>query len=146
MGMKVLPTAWDRKVRGLPPPKKRASKRVPRETEADIQIKVVQYLIDRNVQVVHVPNEDVTGMRTFAQWKFLEKMGTLKGMPDLLIFHDPPLRPEVFVVGIELKRSRAEEATPEQLDFLRWLNGKKQIGEVCYGFEHTMEFLHSLGW
>ena len=74
--------------------------------------------------------------------------GRWAGMPDLLIFDPPPLRPDCFATALEMKR---EDARPSDLreDQLRWLTilgDRGWAAVVGLGANDALTKLRQLGY
>ncbi len=62
-------------------------------------------------------------------------MGTSKGFPDFIIFVGAK------VVFIEMKRTEGGRASPEQKDWIDFLQKAGHPASICEGFEEAKEFL-----
>lgn len=82
----------------------------------------------------HVPNGEFRHPATAGR---LATMGVRRGVPDVLIpciAHDAGADKTYVGLAIELKRSdRSNHTTPEQDDWLAWLDSQEWRSVVCYG-------------
>jgi hypothetical protein len=82
-------------------------------TETQIHIAIVKELRSRGLLLLHCPNE---GYRTPSEASRLRAMGVSAGVPDLLVFTDPP-------IAMEVKTPRGK-LTDRQLEWLEALQAK----------------------
>lgn len=108
-------------------------------TEDQEQIALAQYLDARKLAWCHVPNG---GSRNVIEATKLKRMGTRRGIPDVLIF-DPCLWCESHYVGIaiELKRVKGGRVTPEQDAWHHALEERGWLVRVCKGAGEAIDFI-----
>jgi hypothetical protein len=110
--------------------------------------RLVSTLRANNIFFTGVPN---AGRRTVDEGKRLVAEGMTKGTPDLLIFTPPPAHPGASGTAIELKRPPHPAYTPAkaseaQLAFLGELEANNWKVNVCWGYDHAIWWLKSLGY
>lgn len=92
----------------------------------------------------HVPNG---GARRKVEAARMTAIGVKPGVPDILIFRRPPLRPEARGVAIELKRQRGSRTTSAQEDWLRELrDAHGWVVCVARGWDAARQWLEGLGF
>lgn len=80
------------------------------------------------VRIFAIPNG---GWRSKATAMKLKVEGVARGVPDLFV-------PQ-FNLWIEMKRVKGGRLSPEQRDWIRYLDEVGNTVLVCYGHEHAME-------
>jgi len=90
-------------------------------TEAEEQIKFVQYLRLKNLPHFRVPNETFT--RSWRQKSMNKALGVSKGVPDLFVIVGGCL------VAIEMKRTKGSVTSPEQKI---WNSRLNKVGVPAY--------------
>lgn len=91
----------------------------------------------------HVPNGGRRDPREAAR---MAGQGVKAGVPDLLIFRRPPLRPEARGVAIELKRRRGGRVSVEQCAWLAALDAEGWATTTARGWDEARAFLEGLGF
>ena len=99
----------------------------PLTTEDDEQITVMQYCELKHIIAVHIPNES---KRSLAYGAKMKRMGLSKGFPDLLF---PTPNNGFHGLYIEFKRDKTCKPTPEQVEWINYLNEQGYRAVVCYG-------------
>lgn len=98
---------------------------------------------DGSVKWTHPPNGGNRDKITAAK---LKGHGVKRGVPDVLIFGSPPNYPESPGAAIELKRREGGITSPEQKEWLEYLENRGWCCAVCRGWEEARRFLGELGW
>lgn len=114
-------------------PKKVAGQRV---TEDEVQEAVIQYCQLCKIKVVHIPNE---GQRSKSYGGRLKRLGMSPGFPDLSF--PTPLN-SYHGLYIELKRDEKAKPTPEQLEWIEYLNKQGYYATVCYGVAQAIKVIN----
>lgn len=83
-------------------------------TEAEEQIRFVQYLRLKNLAHFRVPNETYT--KSWRQKNMNKALGVSKGVPDIFVIVANKL------IAIEMKRTKGSQTSPEQKVWLSRLN------------------------
>ena len=114
-------------------------------TELSEQIVVVRALRKAGIVFAAVPNG---GRRDVREGRMLKASGVVAGVPDILIFSRPPLRPDKCGVALEMKRSngRPSDVSKSQR---QWLADLEALGWMClvgYGAQNTFEGLRKMGF
>ena len=128
--------------------KKSVQKRTPREiidvseTEHEAQTRVVRVLTRLGVVFCAVPNG---GFRQKLSAVRLKREGVVSGVPDLLIFTPPPLRPDVRGVAIEMKTVKGR-LSDKQKAFIKKLEDCHWVCFVCRGSDEALKLLTVLGY
>ena len=114
-------------------------------TEAEEQIALFTWLDAHKAQhpalawAFHVPNGEFRHPATAGR---LRAMGVKRGTPDILlpcIAHDAEADKTYVGLAIELKRAdRSNHTTPEQDDWLAWLDSQDWRCVVCYGAQEAI--------
>lgn len=104
---------------------------------------VVKWLRALGIRVVHVPNG---GKRDIVTAVRLKDAGVQAGVPDLLIFKRPPIRPTMVGVAIEMKRAKGGRVSDAQQDWLDYLVTEGWHTMVCHGADDAMLQLKMLGY
>jgi len=73
------------------------------------------------------------GARSASTGAMLRAEGCVKGIPDIFI---PELK-----LFIEMKKAEGGRVSPEQLDWLQYLNSVGYTAKVCHGFEDAKAFI-----
>lgn len=100
-----------------------------RPTEDQVQETVVEYCEALGFVCVHIPNESKRSQSYGAKMK---RMGLRKGFPDLFL---PTARQGYHGLFIELKRDRHSHPTPEQMEWVAYLNKSGYYAVVAYGVD-----------
>lgn len=109
--------------------KLRAVEKVPSETYE--QIKLVQWLEKMGLRFYAVPNG---GSRPIVEAVKFKRSGVKAGVPDLCL----PFPSGVYHgLYIELKRVKGGTVSPEQREWIEYLNGVGYYAMVCKGFEEA---------
>lgn len=97
--------------------------------EADEQKDLFQMCSESNIEMVHIPNE---AKRSAAVANELKKEGLRKGFPDNFF---PYAVGKYHGLFIEMKRqdASASRVSPEQTEWINYLNQKGYCAKVCYG-------------
>lgn len=106
-------------------------------TEDAEQETVIEYCILKGIEVVHIPNES---KRSPAYGAKMKRMGLRKGFPDLSF---PTPRKGYHGLYIELKRDKTCKPTPEQWEWINYLNEQGYRAAVCYG---AGEAIDEINW
>ncbi len=114
-------------------------------TELSEQIEVVRCLRAAGVLFAAVPNG---GRRDRREAALLKKSGVRAGVPDLLIFDSPPMRPQKRGVALEMKREGASPSavSPAQREWLDALSERGWVGMVGRGAADALKQLRELGY
>lgn len=101
------------------------------------QLDVVRYLTLKKVRFHHSPNGGKRHMKTAVEMKAL---GVSPGFPDLIVFpaDDAP-------IAIEMKRVKGSTTSPEQKEWLSFLNGQGWRVCVAFGSGQAIDFLQECG-
>lgn len=105
-------------------PKSPAGQRI---TEDEVQEAIIEYCQLCKIKVVHIPNE---GKRSKSYGGKLKKLGMSNGFPDL---HFPKALNGYHGLYIELKRDEQAKPTPEQAEWVEYLNSQGYYAVICYG-------------
>jgi hypothetical protein len=111
-------------------------------TEEVEQIRFVAWLRNKKIRFASFPNGR-TSAREGARYKAL---GQSPGMVDLII---PYISPSKGYGGlyIEMKRVKGGVVSPEQKEWLEWLNANGSFAVVCKGFEEAKKVVEAyFGW
>lgn len=111
--------------------------------EENEQIALVQWLRIHKIAFAHIPNE---GMHKVQYRKKQKKLGVQAGIPDLLVFDQPPNYPDNVGAAIELKRREGGHLSERQRHWLVKLERRGWKVAVCRGAGEAIEFLESLGY
>lgn len=97
-------------------------------SESDEQIGFVQWFEAKfqGVRIFHIPNG---GHRTMSVAKKLKAEGVKSGVPDLFVPH--------WRLWIEMKRTKGGRLSPEQKDWIEYLEGVGYTVIVGYGATDT---------
>ena len=101
-------------------------------SEADEQIKVIQWCDSVGVHVFHIPNG---GSRNKAEAANLKRQGVRAGVPDLCI---PVANGGYHGLYIEMKAGK-NKPTDNQVRWLELLRRNGYAAFVCYGAENAIE-------
>jgi len=112
-------------------------------SEEQEQRTVADYLDWLNIVWCHPPNG---GKRSKSEAARFQLIGVKPGVPDILIFSQPPKLPNVRGVWIEMKKVRGPKPTESQSQWHSDLGECNWVGRVCYGAEDALTFIKSLGW
>lgn len=107
-------------------------------TEEDDAIAFHNWLTWQNIKHTHIANESNLPKRValFAAIK-KKRMGVAKGFPDFLIF-----LPDKGTLAIELKRVSRSVTSPEQKDWIDFLNTVPNVqAEICKGYQEAIAFV-----
>ena len=114
------------------------------------KIKLAEYLDMKGYCWCHVPNE---GKHKVQYRKKQAKKGLKAGVPDVLIFDNPgdikmgsKLISGVIINGIaiELKRKKGGSLQESQKKWLKKLDERDWITNVCYGADEAIKFLENI--
>lgn len=109
-------------------------------TEAEEQVRFVNWCRARGYKIHHSPNETGSSPEARRRAIRMKRAGTSKGFPDLLVFIDEPR----IAVAIEMKSTaKTARATPEQREWLKVLSKHGFHAAICHGFEEAKEFILS---
>ena len=112
-------------------------------TEDTEQVNLAKWLDSHKFRWCHVPNgghrDKITGAR-------LKAAGVKKGVPDILIFDQPPLHPGKIGVALELKRKDGGVLAPHQEEWLEALSERGWFTAVCNGWEAAVKLLTGAGF
>ena len=112
----------------------------PEEAE---QVALVQWLRLHKIAFAHVPNEGKHKVQYRAKQA---RLGVQPGVPDVLIFDQPPSCPKNVGTAIELKRRKGGRVSENQTEWLEKLKNRGWAVAVCRGATEAIEFLESLGY
>lgn len=112
--------------------KQSAKKDIPRPTEDDVQVAVVEYCDLMHIVCVHIPNES---KRSAAYGAKMKRMGLRKGFPDIFI---PTARRDFHGLFIELKRDRLAYPKKEQREWIEYLNRQGYRAVICWGVDEAI--------
>ena len=101
-------------------------------SEADEQIKVIQWCDSVGVHVFHIPNG---GSRNKAEAANLKRQGVRAGVPDLCI---PVANGGYHGLYIEMKAGK-NKPTDNQVRWLELLRRNGYAAFVCYGADNAIE-------
>lgn len=102
-------------------------------TEAEEQIKFVQYLRLKNLPHFRVPNETYT--KSWKQKNMNRALGVSKGVPDLFICLPDKL------IAIEMKRTKGSVTSQEQIDWIERLNKAGVRSTIAKGCQEAIAFV-----
>ena len=87
----------------------------------------------KGIKHTHIVNEQPSKQRAIAE----KRMGKAKGFPDLLVFLNNGVN-----IAIEMKRSdKTAKASPEQVEWLKFLSTRGFKCAVCHGLQEAIEFV-----
>lgn len=112
------------------------------ELEESIQCRLVHILRRSRIFFAHVPN---ASMATVGYRRKLDRLGLLKGCPDLLIFDSPPTMPHKKGVALELKKNGGR-LRPDQVRVLTELEARGWVSATVYSYQEAIDLLNSLGY
>ncbi len=107
-------------------------------TERDLQIQVVQHLqwaLPEDALVFHVPNG---GSRNKLEAINLKRMGTVAGIPDLVVLHDE----RAFFIEMKLGKGKLSEAQSFIISRIKRARCKVSL---CRSMEDVENFLSECG-
>lgn len=102
-------------------------------TEAEEQIKFVQYLRLKNLPHFRVPNETYT--KSWKQKNMNRALGVSKGVPDLFVCLPDKL------IAIEMKRTKNSLTSQEQIDWIERLNKAGVQATIAKGCQEAIAFV-----
>lgn len=112
-------------------------------TELQEQIAVFNWvnLMTRKYPMLKYMNASLNGVRlTIGQATLAKKSGMVKGYPDIFL----PVRNETYNgLFIELKRVKNGVVSPEQKDFISFLNSQGYLAVVCKGSQEAIEAIQT---
>lgn len=112
-------------------------------TELQEQIAVFNWvnLMTRKYPVLKYMNASLNGVRlTIGQATLAKKSGMIKGYPDIFL----PYRNKTYNgLFIELKRIKGGVVSPEQKDFISFLNSQGYLAVVCKGSKEAINTIQS---
>ncbi|HEY8414450.1 MAG TPA: VRR-NUC domain-containing protein [Thermaerobacter sp.] len=112
-------------------------------TEDQEQRTVVHWLQMHGILFVHVPNG---GYRRPVEAAIFRGLGVQPGVPDLLIFDQPPLASQFCGTAIEMKRRQGGRLRESQKEWLEALRRRRWYTAVCYGADEAIRTLEYLGY
>lgn len=102
-------------------------------TEAEEQIKLVQWLRLKNLPHFRVPNETYT--KSWRQKNMNKALGVSKGVPDLFVIVGGKL------IAIEMKRTKGSVTSREQIDWIERLNKAGVQATIAKGCQEAIAFV-----
>jgi len=102
-------------------------------TEAEEQIKLVQWLRLNKIEHWRTPNETYT--KSWKQKMMNKALGVVSGIPDLFVIVDDKL------IAIEMKRRKQGRTSPQQLYWIGRLNSIGIPARVCAGYDEAIKFI-----
>jgi hypothetical protein len=117
--------------------------KIPCPTEAQEGAALAQWLDMRGILYCHVPNG---GNRSAVTGASLKRQGAKKGVPDYLIFTQPPRQPCRHAIAIELKRRSGGTVGSDQRMWLEALEAHGWATRVCKGAQEAINWLTELGY
>lgn len=112
-------------------------------TELQEQIAVFNWvnLMIRKYPMLKYMNASLNGVRlTIGQATLAKKSGMIKGYPDIFL----PYRNKTYNgLFIELKRIKGGIVSPEQKDFISFLNSQGYLAVVCKGSQEAIEAIQT---
>lgn len=102
-------------------------------TEAEEQIKLVQWLRLKNLPHFRVPNETYT--KSWRQKNMNKALGVSKGVPDLFVIVGGKL------IAIEMKRTKGSVTSREQIDWIERLNKAGVRSTIAKGCQEAIAFV-----
>ena len=114
-------------------------------SELSEQIEVVKRLRLARLLYCHVPNGGKRGRR---EEVLLKAAGTVAGVPDLLIFDEPPASPWQVGCALEMKRegARPSRVSAVQRQWLAELSERNWLCIVGYGAQDALVKLREAGY
>lgn len=104
-------------------------------TEQQEQFKFAHWLRLNKIRFYHPPNG---GNRDLIEASKLKRLGVSPGVPDIVI----PIAVEPYhSLYIELKRTKGGSVSPEQKDWLEWLNFNGHRAVICKGADAAIEIV-----
>ncbi len=105
-------------------------------SEHQEQVKLIQWLKLKKLHYNATPNGE---KRHISVAKRLKAEGVSKGYPDINVYTPSKM------LCIELKRVKGGRVSPEQREWIKYLNGLPYVeAKICKGFEEAREFIE--GW
>lgn len=104
------------------------------DTESQEQIRFVSWCRNHPIakRIYHIPNG---GQRSITTAVRLKAEGTVAGVPDLALNYPHGNYHGLF---IEMKRIKGGKVSPEQQDWLEYLNSVGYKAVVCKGFDEAV--------
>lgn len=118
-------------------PKKALSPSEYDECKAFVEYLDIQQRMGKVLLYTHIPNETFT-----KSWMVKAKnriMGVRKGFPDYVVI---TYKNAYF---IEMKRIKDSQTSPEQKEWITWLNKMGLNAKVCKGADEAIEFINVVG-
>lgn len=112
-------------------------------TEDQEQAAAAKFLDMIGVLWCHVPNG---GARNKATAGRLKAHGVKAGVPDILIFSQPPRGPWARGVAIELKKAKGGTLSTSQKNWIEWLKEEGWIVKRCNGSGEVVDLCRELGF
>lgn len=107
-------------------------------TEHAEQKTVVDYCRKTGLRICAVPNGFFSGANNQGAYINARKSeGLSKGFPDLMVFK----RGDPKILFIEMKKDKKSKASPEQVEWIDFLQGTGHPAQVCYGANDAIEFI-----
>lgn len=106
-------------------------------SEQQEQFVLVHWLRLKNIKHHHSPNG---GSRNIIEATKFKRLGTSAGFPDVII----PYKNDSKGYGslyIELKRFKGGVTSPEQKEWLEWLNSHGHLAVVCKGADEAIKII-----
>lgn len=115
--------------------------RIPTELQEQIAIFQWANLMTKKYPILKYMNASLNGVRlTIGQATLAKKSGMVKGYPDIFL----PVRNKTHNgLFIELKRVKNGVVSPEQKDFISFLNSQGYLAIVCKGSQSAIETIES---
>lgn len=131
----------------LAAPRKKRTRKKPRQLEAPEQRALARWLNERGICWVHVPNGGARNLFVAAE---LKRQGVKRGYPDVTIYDAPPNLPGKVGTVLELKPPRSvdpyAEPTDEQIQWLALLRERNWLALVAYGVADATRQLSDAGY
>lgn len=105
-------------------------------SEAQEQSLLATWLDRQNIRFFAIPNG--AWHKNIHEGLKLKRTGVKRGTPDLAI---PLPRKPYHGLYIELKRQKGGKPTPEQVDWINFLNNVGYRAEISYGFEDAKQLI-----
>lgn len=112
--------------------------RLPIPTEAQEGSNFVAYLRYKRLAFTHIANETGHTPEAFRRAIRVKQQGVSKGFVDYLVIVNNRL------IGIELKRLKGSQTSPEQLEWIERLNACGVESRVCKGCDGAIAFVESI--
>lgn len=113
----------------VPPSKKVKTSFVPSERVECVEF--VTWLQSQGIRHTHVANETRSRVQAISN----KQLGTSKGFPDYIVYVSGK------VVHIEMKRTKGGKLSPEQKEWLAFLQREGHPAACCNGFDDAKKFV-----